>query len=101
MTDEEVLQLMSRVDLDGDGSIDFVELATALLDWDTLHTSDVFSNSVEAAFTKLDTDNKGYLDSDDLLPLLPAALDNADEDQRDLEVDADARLCTPSWVFIS
>lgn len=86
ISDDEVDQLMGRMDMDGDGSLDFEELATALLDWDDLHCSEMFGEALDKVFAKLDTNNKGYLDYTDLMVLLPADLQGADQQTREAEV---------------
>lgn len=86
VTDDEVLQLMSRMDMNMDGELEFEEVVTALIDWDTLHTEELFGQAVDAVFAKLDKDGTGCLSSMELMPLLPSFLDNADDDTRELEV---------------
>jgi len=109
VTGDEVSQLMSRMDMDGNGCIDFLELVTALLDWDQLHKTEAFGKSVDAAFAKLDTAGKGYLDAADVLPLLPADLAGADEQHREheakrmlreIDTSHEGRLHKPEFVGI-
>jgi hypothetical protein len=86
VTDDEVQQLMSRMDMNMDGQLEYDEVVTALIDWDTLHTDSTFGTAVDAVFAKLDKDRTGYLSPVELLPLLPTFLDDADDHLRELEV---------------
>jgi Ca2+-binding EF-hand superfamily protein len=83
---EELQQLMSRMDMDGNGTLDFEELCTALLDWDQLHSSEQFGEAIDATFAQLDTGRKGYLEPADLAVLLPPSLIDADKHTREMEV---------------
>jgi len=85
VTDDEVQQLMSRMDMNMDGQLEYDEVVTALIDWDTLHTDSTFGTAVDAVFAKLDKDRTGYLSPVELLPLLPTFLDDADDHLRELE----------------
>lgn len=86
VTNDEVQQLMSRMDMNMDGELEFGEVVTALIDWDTLHTDAAFGMAVDTVFSKLDKDKSGYLSSVELMPLLPSFLDRAGEDLREAEV---------------
>eukprot|EP00873_Tetraselmis_striata_P012822 jgi/Tetstr1/433086/TSEL_022418.t1 len=85
VTNDEVQQLMSRMDMNMDGELEFGEVVTALIDWDTLHTDAAFGMAVDTVFSKLDKDKSGYLSSVELMPLLPSFLDRAGEDLREAE----------------
>eukprot|EP00191_Tetraselmis_sp_GSL018_P012249 CAMPEP_0177618164 /NCGR_PEP_ID=MMETSP0419_2-20121207/25380_1 /TAXON_ID=582737 /ORGANISM="Tetraselmis sp., Strain GSL018" /LENGTH=719 /DNA_ID=CAMNT_0019116945 /DNA_START=118 /DNA_END=2278 /DNA_ORIENTATION=- len=85
VTDDEVIQLVTRMDLNTNGAIDYEEMITALIDWDSMHSEESFGCAIDAAFLKLDTGAKGHIDVQDLLPLLPPYLEDAPDDVREHE----------------
>jgi len=85
VTDDEVIQLVTRMDLNTNGAIDYEEMITALIDWDSMHSEESFGCAIDAAFSKLDTGAKGHIDVQDLLPLLPPYLEDAPDDVREHE----------------
>lgn len=62
LTEDEVKQLMEAADVDGDGSIDYIEFITA-----TMHKCKLDrEENIHTAFQFFDKDNSGYITTDEL-----------------------------------
>ena len=66
LTIEEVDEMFSRVDLDGNGEIDFAEFAIAAID--ERHFLD--NENIRVAFERFDKDGGGFFEPDDIRHIL-------------------------------
>ncbi|CAG9461037.1 unnamed protein product [Pedinophyceae sp. YPF-701] len=72
ITEEEVRQLVERIDIDEDGSLQYGEWLAGLIDWDGIMEDDQWVQYVGEAFRHLDRDGDGRISADELLDLIPA-----------------------------
>ena len=70
MEGEELEQLMTKVDSNKDGSLQFPEFVAGMMDWPTLQKDDRWGFWVDRAFDKLDRNGDGYLALDSLEVLI-------------------------------
>jgi len=70
LTDEEADQLLSQVDDDEDGSVDWEAWMAAMTEWQALRDSLEWDNLVTEAFRTMDRDSDAALGIDDLTALL-------------------------------
>eukprot|EP00951_Prasinocladus_malaysianus_P028162 scaffold255568_cov47-Prasinocladus_malaysianus.AAC.1 len=81
LTDVEVGQLVSRMDVDRNGRVTFDEFATCLLDWQDFKGGERWKKLVERAFKKLDLNGDGYISLEELMQLLPDAYETSEQRQ--------------------
>lgn len=68
----EIEQLMARVDVNQDGSIQMAEFVAGLVDWNVLQRdNDAWDRWVSRAFDKLDRNGDGVIDLDELMEEVP------------------------------
>mmetsp|Transcript_13912 Transcript_13912/g.32850 ORF Transcript_13912/g.32850 Transcript_13912/m.32850 type:complete len:210 (-) Transcript_13912:587-1216(-) len=79
LTESEVEQLVTRMDVNRDGRIEFDEFATCLLDWQEFKGGERWKKLVDRAFKKLDLNGDGYISLEELIALLPAAFKTEEE----------------------
>ena len=79
LTPSEVEQLVTRMDVNRDGQIDFDEFATCLLDWQEFQDTDRWKGLVERAFNKLDLNGDGYISLEEIITLLPESFQTKEE----------------------
>eukprot|EP01026_Neomeris_dumetosa_P002941 TRINITY_DN10806_c0_g1_i4.p1 TRINITY_DN10806_c0_g1~~TRINITY_DN10806_c0_g1_i4.p1 ORF type:complete len:597 (-),score=64.72 TRINITY_DN10806_c0_g1_i4:571-2361(-) len=86
LSEQEVGQLMARVDLNRDGEIMFEEFASGLLDWGSVRENEgEWPQWIESAFQKLDQDGDGFISLDELITELPVSYDDDMTDERLVE----------------
>src|ERR1700675_3014366 len=64
-----VRDLINKVDIDGNGNIDFSELLSAMRRWKDDAASE---DALRAAFDNIDTNGDGFIDADELYTLMIA-----------------------------
>mmetsp|Transcript_29146 Transcript_29146/g.82169 ORF Transcript_29146/g.82169 Transcript_29146/m.82169 type:complete len:600 (+) Transcript_29146:92-1891(+) len=67
----EVEQLITRMDVDRNGRIEFDEFATCLLDWQVFREGERWKELVKRAFSNLDLNNDGYISLEEIVAVLP------------------------------
>lgn len=85
VSEDEVKQLMEKLDMDHDGTVHMSEFLTTMIDWSTLAQSDeaVWDTYIERAFKRMDLDGDGYISLDELVQELPPAVICANSDDED------------------
>lgn len=78
LSDTEVQQLVTRMDVNKDGKIVFDEFATCLLDWPEFRSGNKWQKLVRRAFDKLDLNGDGHISLEELMALLPEFYDTED-----------------------
>lgn len=73
LSTSEVEQLMARVDINQDGSLEVGEFVAGLVDWNALQRDTAWEYWVSCAFEKLDRNGDGYIDLNELLEEVPEA----------------------------
>ncbi|KXZ54832.1 hypothetical protein GPECTOR_4g903 [Gonium pectorale] len=71
LADNEIENLMRRVDFDHNGTVDLSEFITTLMDWDQMQAEQGWQVYLDHAFSKMDHDGDGYISLDELLQQLP------------------------------
>ncbi|GIL82813.1 hypothetical protein Vretimale_8185 [Volvox reticuliferus] len=71
LADNEIENLMRRVDFDHNGTVDLSEFITTLMDWDQVQAEQGWQVYLDHAFRKMDHDGDGYISLDELLQQLP------------------------------
>ncbi|KAG2424379.1 hypothetical protein HXX76_014588 [Chlamydomonas incerta] len=71
LADNEIENLMRRVDSDHNGTVDLSEFIATLLDWDQVQSDQNWQTYLDHAFRKMDHDGDGYISLDELLQQLP------------------------------
>ncbi|KAG2490878.1 hypothetical protein HYH03_010796 [Edaphochlamys debaryana] len=71
LADNEIENLMRRVDFDHNGTVDLSEFITTLMDWDQVQGEQGWQVYLDHAFRKMDHDGDGYISLDELLQQLP------------------------------
>uniref|UniRef100_A0A7S1X9N0 Calcium-dependent protein kinase n=1 Tax=Tetraselmis chuii TaxID=63592 RepID=A0A7S1X9N0_9CHLO len=79
LSEPEVEQLVTRMDVNKDGKIVFDEFATCLLDWPEFRSGNKWQKLVRRAFDKLDLNGDGYISLDELMALLPEFYDTEEK----------------------
>ena len=68
----QVHQLMLRMDLNQDGTVDFSELAASLIDWQQFQAvQEDWDAWLDRVFDRLDTDASGYVDLNEIMRCAP------------------------------
>lgn len=92
MTDEEVDEMFERIDIDGNGTIDYTEFVVAALEERQLLSND----KLEAAFKMFDADNSGALSPDEIKDVLcfDATVDPKEIDRiiREVDINGDGEI---------
>ena len=85
ITEEQVDELFARIDIDGNGTLDYTEFVAATLEEKNLVTID----KLKQAFKMFDVDNSGALSPDEIKEVLcfNSSIDPADIDKIIEEVD--------------
>ncbi|KAK9813845.1 hypothetical protein WJX73_001529 [Symbiochloris irregularis] len=83
VTAEEVEKLMRRLDVNDSGTVEFEEFCAGMIDWKTLQEDHLWTRWVDLAFGKLDSNNDGYIDLDELIARLPSltGVDNPESER--------------------
>lgn len=71
ISQQELAQLMGRVDFDRNGTLDMEEFISGLIDWTELQKDGDWEARVSTAFAKLDGNGDGFIDLEELLAQLP------------------------------
>lgn len=79
LTPSEVEQLVTRMDVDRDGIIEFDEFATCLLDWQEFRDGERWKVLVKRAFDKLDLNGDGFISLEEIVALLPESFQSLEE----------------------
>ncbi|KAL3141930.1 hypothetical protein ABBQ32_004581 [Trebouxia sp. C0010 RCD-2024] len=86
ISQQELSQLMGRVDFDRNGTLDLEEFISGLIDWSELQKDGDWETRVDAAFCKLDSNGDGYIDLEELLAQLPFESEESYDGERLMEV---------------
>ncbi|KAL0030347.1 hypothetical protein WJX77_011206 [Trebouxia sp. C0004] len=85
ISQQELAQLMGRVDFDRNGTLDIEEFISGLIDWTELQKEGDWESRVDAAFAKLDSNGDGYIDLEELLAQLPFEAQESYDGERRME----------------
>jgi len=72
LSNDEAQQLLTKVDVDKSGYIDFDEFMATLVDWSEIeHNTSEWCLYLDKVFSKIDKDGNGYISLDELIDYIP------------------------------
>lgn len=88
---EEVMQLITQVDTNRDGSLQLSEFVAGMIDWPALQEDSRWDTWVDRAFDKLDKNGDGYIGLDELEELIGGSMAPLYADEEETERIFEAR----------
>ena len=88
---EEVMQLITHVDTNRDGSLQLSEFVAGMIDWPALQEDSRWDTWVDRAFDKLDKNEDGYIGLDELEELIGGSMAPLYADEEETERIFEAR----------